>query len=177
MEFYRNRKKSVNLILMCTGIFVVLLIIFLYGMGLFTDTVSAKLIAISAIFGLILAFVIIKKIISLSDTSPLVILTREGIFSKVTPVSKAAGLILWKDIIDINLNKVGADTLVTLTVDKPDHYIPKIKQKLSAMAVSGIEDAQGNLPVNLTASELDIDAQELFTVIKTYRSEFAGTIA
>lgn len=171
MEFYRNRKKSINLILICTGIFLVMVIIFLYGIGLFTATISNKLTAISSVFGLILAIIIIKKLLSLTDKSPLIILSKEGITAKVTPVSKAAGLILWKDIIDISINKVGGDTLVTLTVDKPDHYIPLIKKKLSAIAVNGIEDAQGNLPIHLTASELDPDAQELFTAITTYRNE------
>lgn len=52
------------------------------------------------------------------DTSPIVIFNDEGIISKTTAVSKAAGLILWKDITGINLDKVGADILITLTVDK-----------------------------------------------------------
>jgi len=171
MEFYRNRKKSVSLILICTGVLVALLIIFLYGIGIFTNTVSTKLAAISSIFGLILAIIIIKKLISLRDNSPLIILSNEGIITKVTAVSKAAGLIFWKDIIDISINKIGGDMLITLTVDNPNHYIPVIKKKLSAMVVNGIEDEQGNLPIHLTASELDPNVQELFTLITTYKSK------
>jgi len=176
MEFYRNRKKAVKLILICTGILVVMLAIFLYGIGVFADTFSAKLTAISSIFGLILAIIIIKKLFSLTDNSPLIVLSKDGIMAKVTPVSKAAGLILWKDIIDISINKVGGDTLITLTIDKPEHYLPIIKKKLSAMLMNGIEDEQGNLPIHLTAAELDLDAEELFKVISTYRSEIAHSL-
>lgn len=174
MEFYRNKRKTVNLILICTGVLLVLVVIFLYSIGLFTNTLSAKLAAITGVFGLILAIVIVNKLLSLRDTSPLIILSNEGIIAKVTAVSKAAGLIFWKDIIDISLEKVGGDTLVTLTVDKPDHYIPIIKKKLSAMVVNGIEDANGNLPINLTASELNLDAQELFTIITSFKKEVDG---
>lgn len=160
-----------NLILTCIGIFIVLLIIFLYSIGIFNATVSTKPAAVSAVFGLILAIIIVKKSISLRDPSPLLVLNTDGIITKVTAVGKAAGLILWKDIIEVNIDKVGGDTLITLTIDKPQDYLPLIKKKLSAMAVDGIEDAQGNLSIHLTASELDLDAQELFTVITKYRSK------
>lgn len=171
MEFYRNRKKSVGLILTCLGVFLLLILMFLYSIGIFTNTISPKLIAISGIGGLILAFIIIKMLISLRDTSARLILSKEGIISKVTAVSKAAGLIAWKDIIDISLNKVGGDTLIALRIDKPDQYIPIISKKLSSMVINGAQDAQGNLLVYLTASTLDLDAQELFTTITKYRAE------
>jgi hypothetical protein len=171
MEFYRNKKKSVNMLLVCTGILLILVFIFLYSIGIFTGTIATKLAAISGVFGLILGIIIIKKLLSLKDTSPLLVLSKEGLTSKVTAVAKATGLIRWNDITDVSINKVGGDTLVTLTIDKPEHYIPIIKKKLSAMLVNGVEDAQGNLPVSLTAAELDVDAQELFSVITKYRNE------
>lgn len=169
MEFYRNRKKTVNIILVCTGILLVLIALFLYGIGIFNHIFSAKIAAVSGIFGLVLAIIVMRTLISLTDKSPLLILSKEGITSKVTAVSKAAGLILWKDIIDVSINKVGGDTLITLTIDKPEHYIPIIRKKLSKLAIDGAEDAQGNLQVYLTASALDLDAPELFTVITNYR--------
>lgn len=171
MEFYRNKKKFVTLILVCMGIFLVFLLMFIYGIGIFDHIIKPKLIGVSAVCGLILAFVMIKMLISLRDTSAQVTLSKEGISSKVTPLSKAAGLISWKDIIEINLNKVGGDTLVTLTIDKPDQYLPIIRKKLSAMVTKGAEDAQGNLLIYLTASTLDVDAQGLFTAITKYRDE------
>jgi len=171
MEFYRDKGKSKKLILLCSGILLLMVVIFLYGLGLFTGTISAKLVAVSGIFGLILTFIIIRKVISLQDTAPLVILNNQGIISKVTGVSKAAGLILWEDIVDITIEKVGADTLVTLSVDQPDNYIARIKKKLSAMMVNGILDENGNLPISLTAAELTVDATELFNAITTFRKD------
>jgi len=171
MEFYRNKKKSVNLILICSGIFVVLALIFAYSIGMFDGVVGTKLAAVSGIFGIILGIIIVTKLIKLTDSSPLLVLSPEGITTKVTAVAKAAGLIRWKDISNITINKVGGDTLITLTVNQPDQYIPVIRKKLSAMVVDGIEDADGNLPLHLTAAELDLDAKELFTVITNYRSE------
>jgi hypothetical protein len=108
-------------------------------------------------------------LISLNRSAPMLVLSQEGISAAVTAVSKAAGLIYWKDIQHISLTKVGWDTLVELTVSRPEHYMPLIKKKLSAMAVSGIEDSAGNLQIFLTASELDMDANELFETIQDYR--------
>jgi len=171
MEFYRDQKKSMNLILICIGIFVVLVATFLYSIGLFDGQVGAKLAAVSGVFSLILAIVILKKFFTLRDKSPLVILSNEGIISRTTAVSKAAGLILWKDILAVNLEKVGADTLVTLTVNNAGNYLPLIKKKLSGMLTNGLANADGILPISLTASELDINAEELFNVITNYIKE------
>lgn len=122
-----------------------------------------------AVLGLILLIVIIKMLISLNRSAPMLILSREGISSEVTVVSKAAGLIFWKDILDISLTKAGWDTLVELNVCRSEHYMPIIKKKLSTMAVSGIQDSAGKLQIFLTASELDMDANQLLTIIQNYR--------
>ena len=171
MEFYRDRKKSMTLILICSGLLVVFIATFLYSIGLFDGQVGTKLAVVTGIFSIILVIIIINKLLTLGDKSPLVIISNEGIISKVTAVSKASGLILWKDIVDINLEKVGADTLVTLTVKNADHYLPLIKKKLSGMVTNGLADANGNLPISLTASELSIDAQELYNVIANFKKE------
>jgi len=148
----------------------------MYSIGTFDGRISTKLAAISGIFGIILAIVIAKKLFNLRDNSPLLFLSPEGITTKVTSVAKAAGLIYWEDIVNITVGKVGGDTLITLIINKPDKYIPTIKKKLSAMVVNGIEDADGNLPIHLTAAELDLTAQELFKVITTYRKEVQNSL-
>jgi hypothetical protein len=170
MEFYRNRKKTINLIMICSAIFVVLALIFVYSLGLFTNEVIPKGAALSGAFGLVLAIIIIRMLISLNDTAPLLVLSKEGVTSRVTAMSKAAGLILWQDIIDITLHKVGGDQLVMLVINKPDHYAPLIRKKLSKMVLDGANDENGNLLIGLTASELDPDAQELYTSIKSYQA-------
>ena len=168
MEFYRDKKKSMTMILICAGLLLVMAGVFLYSIGLFDDRVSAKLAGVSGLFAVILAIIIVNKLVTLRDKSALVILNHEGLISKTTAVSKAAGLILWKDIIAADLEKVGADTLVTLTVSNAEHYLPLIKKKLSGMVTNGLVTAEGNLPVSLTASELNIGAQELFSAVNTF---------
>ncbi|RZJ89807.1 MAG: hypothetical protein EOO20_09930 [Chryseobacterium sp.] len=168
MEFYRNKKKSTQLILICSVILLALIAVFLYSIGLFTGIIATKLAAVSAVLWIILLIVIIRMLISLNRTAPLLILNKEGIISEVTAVSKAAGLIYWNDILNISLTKVGWDTLVELTVSRSDYYMPIIKKKLSAMAISGIENSRGNIHLFLTASELDMDANELLTIIQNY---------
>jgi hypothetical protein len=171
MEFYKDRKKSLNLILICAGILAVLIAVFLYSIGLYDDHISTKLAAVTGIFSLILAVVVITKLFSMRDSSPQIVLSKEGIISKTTAVSKAAGLILWKDITDVNLEKAGADTLVTLTVSNAHRYLPLIKKKLSGIITNGLADANGNLPISLTASELRVNAEELFNTITNFRKE------
>lgn len=169
MEFYRNKKKSTVLILSCSGFLLLLVAAFLYSIGLFTGEISAKLAGISGIFSLILIIVIIRMLMSINQSAPLLTLNKDGINSKTTPVSKAAGLIPWKDIVSIDLQKVGWDMLIMLTLVRADYHMPIIKKKLSSVAVSDAKDANGNLLIFITASELDIEANELLTIIKNYR--------
>ena len=75
----------------------------------------------------------------------------------------------------MTVNKMGGDTLITLVVNKPDHYTPIIRKKLSGIAVNGANDAEGNLLIYLTASALDIDAQQLFIEITQYRARLKNT--
>ena len=168
VEFYRNRKKSINLLLILSGILVVMLLILLYSSGIISDgIIIAKGVAFSSICSVILAIIIIKTLISLKDKSPLIILSPEGITAKVTAASKAAGLILWKDISDIQLQKVGGDTLVTLIINNPEPYAANIRKKLSAIALDNAQDFQ----IYMTASVLDINAGELFDQVTAYRAQ------
>lgn len=165
VEFYRNRKKSVNLLLILSGVLVLMLLILLYSSGLISDRVIAKGIAFSSIASVILAIIIIKTLISLTDKSPLIVLAPEGITAKVTAVSKASGLILWEDIDDIQLHKVGGDTLVALIINNSEPYSAKIRKKLSSMAL----DKDQDLHIYMTASVLDINAEELFDQVNAYK--------
>jgi hypothetical protein len=168
VEFYRNRKKSINLLLILSAVLVLMLLILLYSSGLISDgIIIAKGVAFSSIGSLILAIIIIKTLISLKDKSPLIVLSPEGITAKVTAASKAAGLIFWNDIADIQLNKVGGDTLVTLLINNPEPYAANIRKKLSAMALDKGQDLQ----IYMTASVLDINAGELFDQVIAYRAQ------
>ncbi|WP_316801514.1 STM3941 family protein [Pedobacter frigidisoli] len=171
MEFYKNKKKSAQLIIICLGIFISLVVVFLYCIGLFTGDISTKLAGISAVLALILIIVIVRMLLSLNQSAPLLTLSKEGITSAVTAVSKAAGLIYWQDIQDITITKSGWDTLILLHVGRATYYMPIIEKKLSAMAITGIQDSTDTLQIFLTASELDMDAKELLRIIQDYRNK------
>lgn len=169
MEFYRNKKKSGTIILACTGILILMLLILLYSTGVFSDIYVPKGIALSSIFIVILGIVIIRSLLSFNDKTPLISLQPEGIIAKVTPMSKAAGLIRWEDIVDYELIKQGWDTLITLHISNPESYRTLITKKLSAMVMEGTTDEHGNLMIYLTASETDYDADILLQKILAYQ--------
>ena len=168
MEFYRNQKRSNQLVFIYVAIIAVLLGIFLYSTGLISDRYLPKPAVISGIGVLIFTFCLIKSLIAAKDPSPMISLKPEGITSRVTPASKAAGLISWKDIAGLSLTKMGADVLVTLHLSNVEHYKALIRKKLSKMAVSDSTDENGYFLVYLTASHIDINAEELLDKINAY---------
>lgn len=171
MEFYRNQKKSNQLVLIYLGLIVMFMAILLYSTGIISDRYLPKAAVVSGIGVLILVFCLIKSLLAAKDKSPMIALKPEGILSRVTPVSKAAGLISWKDVEEMNLNKMGADVLVTLHLSNADHYKAIISKKLSKMALSDSTDENGYLMVYLTAAHIDCNAAELLDKIKTYAAK------
>ncbi|MCX2453813.1 hypothetical protein OQX61_21270 [Pedobacter sp. PLR] len=168
MEFYRNQKKSNQLVLIYVGLIVMLAAVLLYSTGIIAERYLPKAAVISGIGLIVLVFCLIKSLIAAKDTSPMIALKPEGITSRVTPVSKAAGLISWKDIQEMSLTEMGADVLVTLHLNNVDHYKGIISKKLSKMAVSGGLDENGHYMVYLTASHIDCNAEELLAKINAY---------
>jgi len=169
MKLYRNRKKTLKLFFSFAGLFLVLLLAFLYSIGLFDSVISVKLAAATSVLGLIVAIVLLKILFSLKDTSPLIELNKDGIKARVTALSKAAGLIYWKDVLDMVIEKRHGDMLVVVSVARSDYYIPLIRKRLSAFMIDGIQDERGNLQICLTASELDMDVETLFLSMNSFR--------
>jgi hypothetical protein len=172
MEFYINKKKSASVHYVYYGILLVFAVVLLLSSGLVTDTISLKGIVISSIAIVILAIVLIKAKIAQKDTSPMLKLEPEGITSRTTPMSKAAGLIRWADITDINLYEMTGDTLVSLSVTNATHYLEILRKKMPAFALKDIVDQHGILTLHLSASELDFDAAALFNYITTYAKQY-----
>ena len=168
--FPRNRKKTLNSIFIYSGIFIVMVLILLYSTAVISNEIIPKGIAMSSAFILIIAYFLITAIAGLNDSSPLISLQAEGIISKVTPMSKAAGLMLWTDIVDLGLRDAGSDLLVTIYLRNEQDYSSRIKKSLSAIALKDAKDEQGNLVVFLTASEINVNAKELLSSIQSYRN-------
>lgn len=168
MEFYINKKKSQNILYTYYGILAVFVLVLLFSSGVVTSTVSLKGIVISSISIVILVIVLIKANLARKDTSPLIRLDPEGIISRTTPMSKAAGLIRWQDITGIRLDEMPGDTLVALSLENAAHYTEVLRKKMPAFALKGTVDENNILTLNLSASELDFDAQALLDHIQTY---------
>jgi hypothetical protein len=128
MEFYINKKKSRSILYIYYAILVVFCLMLLFSSGFITDSMSLKGVVISSIAIVILAIVLIKANLAQKDTSPMITLSTEGITSRTTPMSKAAGLIRWSDITDININEMTGDTLVSLSVKNADHYMAAMRK-------------------------------------------------
>jgi hypothetical protein len=168
MEFYINKKKSRSILYIYYAILVVFCLMLLFSSGFITDSMSLKGVVISSIAIVILAIVLIKANLAQKDTSPMITLSTEGITSRTTPMSKAAGLIRWSDITDININEMTGDTLVSLSVKNADHYMAAMRKKLPAFALKDIVNGDGILTLHLSASQLDFDAHALFNHITTF---------
>lgn len=139
-------------------------------MAVISNEIVPKGIAMSSAFILIIAYFLFKAIAGLNDPSPLIMLQPGGIISKVTPMSKAAGLMRWTDIVDLGIKDVGSDVLVMIALRNEQDYVPRIKKSLSAIALKDAKDEQGNLIVFLTASEIYVDAKELLNKIQSYKN-------
>ncbi|MBB2147993.1 STM3941 family protein [Pedobacter gandavensis] len=168
MEFYRNQKKSNQLVLIYVGMIVIFLGMLLYSAGVLSDRYLPKAAVISGVGLIVLTYCLIKSLAAAKDKSPMIALKPDGIVSRVTPVSKAAGLIRWRDIEELSLTEMGADVLVTIHLSNVDHYKAIISKKLSKMAVSGGLDENGHYMVYLTASHIDCNAEELLAKINAY---------
>lgn len=171
MEFYINKKKSQSILYIYYGILAVFVLILLFSSGVVTESISLKGMVVSCVAIVILTVVLLKANIAQRDTSPMVKLDQEGITSRTTPMSKAAGVIRWEDITDINLNEMTGDTLVSLSVKNAESYTAVLLKKLPAFALKGIVNESGILTLHLTASELDFDAATLFNHITSYANK------
>lgn len=106
-----------------------------------------------------------KSIVGVGNKSPLIQFDSTGFYGKTTPLSKAFGRVEWLDVTDIHLQKTGGDTLVITTVGNTDKYMGRISKLMWKMAYD-----QQNSQLNLmySASEIDIDAKQLYDLFLRY---------
>ncbi|MDQ8014619.1 MAG: STM3941 family protein [Flavobacterium nitrogenifigens] len=165
INFYRNAKKTRSLLLYASVLSILLAIAFLYGIGTFDGVFKIKLSIASGAILLIMLALIFKMLASIKDKSPLIQVDANGFFGRTTPVAKAFGRIEWQDVTDVQLQKVGGDTLVAVTTDNVDKYDGRVSKFLWKMAYD-----EQNLKLNImySASEIEIDADELYKLFLKY---------
>ena len=102
---------------------------------------------------------IFKMLASIKDKSPLIQIDSNGFSGRTTPVAKAFGRIDWQDVTDVQLTKVGGDTLVAITIDNIAKYDGRVSKFLWKMAY---DEQNSKLNIIYSASEIEINADELY---------------
>ena len=165
IKLYRNAKKTRSLLLYASAISILVAIMLLYGIGTFDGVFKIKLSIASGAILLIMLVLIFKMLAGIKDKSPLIQIDSNGFSGRTTPVAKAFGRIEWQDVTDVQLQKVGGDTLVAVTTDNVEEYDGRVSKFLWKMAYD-----EQNLKLNImySASEIEIDADELYKLFLKY---------
>jgi len=165
IKLYRNSKKTRNLLLYASAISILIAIMLLYGIGTFDGVFKIKLSIASGAILLIMLVLIFKILASIKDKSPLIQMDTNGFSGRTTPVAKAFGRIEWQDVTDLQLNKVGGDTLVAVTIDNIAKYDGRVSKFLWKLA---FDEQNSKLNLMYSASEVDINAEELYELFLKY---------
>jgi hypothetical protein len=137
----------------------------LYGIGTFDGIIKIKLSIASGAILLIMLVLIFKILASIKDKSPLIQIDTNGFSGRTTPVAKAFGRIEWQDVTDLQLNKVGGDTLVAVTIDNIAKYDGRASKFLWKLA---FDEQNSKLNLMYSASEVNINAEELYELFLKY---------
>ena len=123
---------------------------------------------ISAIvfFGYI-AFTLFKK---LPDNKPGLIINSEGIIDNSSGVS--AGIVLWKDIIEISTSTVMNQQFLMFIVKNPEEYINRQNGIVKRKAMEMNYRTYGS-PISISANTLDTNFEELYELLQRKLNENA----
>lgn len=164
-NLYRNRSKTAKLLSLSGVICVVLLLLFLYCIGIFDGELKVKPAVFSGGILLIMLGLLVNSLLNLRDKSAQISLNKRHFSGKTTPMAKAFGAGNWDDVTAINLQKVGGDTLVVVTLGNAANY----KDRLSAMLWKMAYDATSQqLNIMYSASVIAIEPTELYELFMTY---------
>ena len=97
------------------------------------------------------------------DKSPGLIINNMGVVDNSGLVS--AGLVLWKDVVEVNKSRVIFTECIMLKVKNPERYIANQKNPFKRMWLS-MENKRIGSPVNISASGLHYKYNDLFRVIQ-----------
>ncbi|WP_304411957.1 STM3941 family protein [Pedobacter sp. BAL39] len=162
--FYRSRSKTIKQLWMSGGLLVLMIAIAAFSFGSADGSLKIGIFAIA--FFLLIGYFFASSLSQLNSKLPLLSVTAEGITAGVTPVSKATGTMLWKDIRSTEIVETDNDTLVLIHLNRTTPYAERIRKKLSKMALDGIIDQEADqLTIPLTASELEGDAHQVHRAI------------
>lgn len=164
-KLYRNTKKTKKTIFSAAAVSLFLALVVLYSTGVFDGELKLKPLIFSGAALLIMLILTLNSLLGIKDKSPLIDLDSDGFSGKTTPLSKAFGRVEWQDVVDVQLQKTGGDTLVIVIVANTDKYTGRISKMFWKMAY---DDQNKVLNLMYSASEIDIDAKELYDLFVSY---------
>ncbi|WP_293951921.1 MULTISPECIES: STM3941 family protein [unclassified Sphingobacterium] len=164
-HLYRNKRKTTQMLLISAVFCLLLFIILLYSTGLFDGVFKAKPTIFSAGVLLVLLILLIVNLLSLRDNSAQIVLSEKYFFGKTTPLAKAFGQGNWQDVKSIDLEKVGGDTMIIVTLKNSGKYKDRLPSLLWKMAYQ--ESAQ-ELNIMYSASTIDLEPSELHQLFLSY---------
>lgn len=165
VKLYRNKKKTNKLLLYALTVCIVLVAVLLYSIGLFDGEMKLKPAIFSGAALLIMLILTLKTLVNLRDKSPLIEMNEQMFMGKTTPLSKAFGRVDWVDVKDVQLQKMGGDTLVVVTVGNSDKYAGRLSKMMWNMAY---DKSTGALQLMYSAAEVDVDAKALFELFADF---------
>lgn len=165
INFYRNTKKTKKILLSSAAICIILAGVVVYSVGVFDGILKLKPAIFSGAALLIMLFLIGSTLAGMRDKSPIMHLDANEFYGKTTPLSKAFGTAQWNDVTDIKVEKSGGDTLVIVTLSNTEKYVGHLSKMFWKMAYN---DQNKTITLMYSASELDINAKELFTFFVDY---------
>jgi len=167
-NLYRNKRKTIQLLLISGAICLLLLIILLYSVGLFDGIFKAKPAVFSAGALLVLLILLIVNLLNLRDKSAQIVLNNTYFLGKTTPLAKSFGQGEWQDVKHIDLQKVGGDTMIVVTLGNPDKYSDRLSSLLWKMAY---QESTRELSIMYSASTIDLEPSELYQLFVSYWNE------
>lgn len=164
-KLYRNTKKTKKTLFWAAAVSLFLAIVLVYSMGVFDGELRLKPAIFSGAVLLIMLFLTINSLMGIRDKSPMIYLDTAGFSGRTTPLAKAFGRVEWKDVRDVELQKIGGDTLVAVAVTHVDKYTGRLSKMFWKMAY---DEQNQILHLMYSASEIDVDARELYGLFRGY---------
>lgn len=147
------------------AICLLLFIVLLYSIGLFDGVFKAKPTVFSAGALLVLLILLVVNLLNLRDKSAQIVLNDRYFLGKTTPLAKAFGRGEWQDVKYIDLQKVGGDTMIIVTLENPGKYKDRLPSLLWKMAY---QESTQELNIMYSASTIDLDPSELHQLFVSY---------
>lgn len=164
-NLYRNSKKTKKILFSAVAASLLLLAVLLYSAGLFDGALKLKPAIFSAAALLLMLFLCYMTLSGIRDKSPMIHLDETGFYGRTAPLPKAFGKGEWKDVVDIQLQKSGGDTLVAVVLANTAKYEGRLSKMFWKMAH---DEQRQVLHLSYSASETDLEPSALLALFVGY---------